>query len=212
MAKKDTKAPVKTTTAGDSAANAAELQAKKEAETKAKIEAKEAENAKKAAAKAEKEAARAKAKAEKEAQKAEKAKQAEAQKAEREKAKVEAAKAREAATAKLNEAKEALKAAREAARAAGTSGSTKGPGALRAYASQYVHDSAHKTAGGNPSIHCNDDIAQKLAGKTLDEVYAMTAKIVEVPVAELKAKYGHLNLGMQRMNLGNRIRGVAHAK
>jgi hypothetical protein len=39
-------------------------------------------------------------------------------------------------------------------------------------------------------------------------VYAVASKMAEIPVKELQEKYGHLNVGMQRMNLGNRIRGA----
>lgn len=64
-----------------------------------------------------------------------------------------------------------------------------------------------KTPAGNPSIHCGDDLATKLAGKSLDEVYELAAKKTGDSIKELKAKYGHLNVGLQRMSIGNRIRG-----
>jgi hypothetical protein len=65
-----------------------------------------------------------------------------------------------------------------------------------------------KTAAGNVSLHCNDDLAKKLAGKELDDVYKLAAKTLGVPVTTLKSRYGKLNLGMQRMNLGNRMRAA----
>lgn len=73
----------------------------------------------------------------------------------------------------------------------------------------YVKDNEHKTAGGNVSVHCGDEVAQKLVGKSLDQVYAMAARACKVDEKELRAKYKGLNPGMQRMNLGNRIRGAA---
>lgn len=54
-----------------------------------------------------------------------------------------------------------------------------------------------------------DDVAAMLRGKTLDEAYAAAADFLKVPEAELRAKYGRLNHGQQRMNLGNRMRALA---
>jgi hypothetical protein len=65
-----------------------------------------------------------------------------------------------------------------------------------------------KAASGAASAHCGDDIAAQLLGKTLDQVYAIAAKAIGVPEAELRAKYAHLNPGQARMNLGNRMRGA----
>jgi hypothetical protein len=46
----------------------------------------------------------------------------------------------------------------------------------------------------------------------LDEVYELTSSVLaDIDVKGLKAKYEHLNLGQQRMNLGNRIRGVVNS-
>lgn len=110
-------------------------------------------------------------------------------------------------------AKPAKKGAKKAKAKKAANGDTpRGPEALKKYAPQYVRDDKHKTAAGNASVHCNDKVAQKLAGKDLEDVYKDAAKTTETTVAELKKKYGHLNLGMQRMNLGNRIRGVLNAK
>lgn len=60
----------------------------------------------------------------------------------------------------------------------------------------------------NGSLDCGDRVAVKLRGKTLDEVYDIVASVVLVPVNELKTRYAHLNVGMQRMNLGNVLRGA----
>jgi hypothetical protein len=55
-----------------------------------------------------------------------------------------------------------------------------------------------------------DDVAVLLRDcSTLDDVYAAAAKYLGVPEPELRAKYGHLNPGQQRMNCGNRMRGEA---
>lgn len=67
---------------------------------------------------------------------------------------------------------------------------------------------AAKTAEGNTSLNCGDATAKKLEGKTLDDVYKAAAKVTGISEKELRAKYSHLNVGMQRMNLGNRMRAA----
>ena len=71
-----------------------------------------------------------------------------------------------------------------------------------------------RTAGGNQPVDCDDKVAKALRGKDLEAVYKEVAKALapDETVASLKAKYGKLNLGMQRMNLGNRLRGALNAK
>jgi hypothetical protein len=69
-----------------------------------------------------------------------------------------------------------------------------------------------KTAGGNVSLDCGDAVAKKLEGKPLEDVYKETAKALDVSVKALRDRYQHLNTGMQRMNLGNRLRGAARAE
>lgn len=64
------------------------------------------------------------------------------------------------------------------------------------------------SAGGHFTLNNGDQLAQKLHGKELDDVYSIAAKELNETIKSLKAKYGHLNVGMQRMNLGNRIRGA----
>lgn len=81
--------------------------------------------------------------------------------------------------------------------------------ALREAAKRYVHDKENKTSGGHVSVNNGDEIAAKLLGKDLDQVYAMAAKALKEDEADLRSKYGHLNVGMQRMNLGNRMRAAA---
>jgi hypothetical protein len=71
--------------------------------------------------------------------------------------------------------------------------------------SHYVKGAA-KTVSGNKTHDSGDAVATKYRGLAIDLVYADAAGILGVPVNELKNKYGKLNLGMQRMNLGNRVR------
>lgn len=52
-----------------------------------------------------------------------------------------------------------------------------------------------------------DEVATMLRScDTLDKTYAVAGEYLVVPVADLKTRYGHLNPGQQRMNLGNRMR------
>ena len=79
--------------------------------------------------------------------------------------------------------------------------------------SRYTHHEA-KTASGRKVMDVNDRAAAMLRGKTLDEAYEIVS--MEIAIAfdrhltearqELVARYEHLNPGMQRMNLGNRLR------
>ncbi len=69
-----------------------------------------------------------------------------------------------------------------------------------------------KNASGHTSYDNGDDVATKLRGKTLEEVYAYASKQLKEPEKDLRAKYKHLNSGMQRMSLGNRLRKVANDK
>lgn len=69
----------------------------------------------------------------------------------------------------------------------------------------YVSDT--KTPTGRRTIDCADDVAAQLRGLPIDEVYEHAAEATGIDVALLKVTYGHLNVGMQRMSLGNRIRG-----
>jgi hypothetical protein len=62
---------------------------------------------------------------------------------------------------------------------------------------------AYKAAGRSD---CGDPIAETLRGKPLEEVYALAAGPLGMTVGDLKAMYSHLNPGMQRMNLGNKLR------
>lgn len=70
------------------------------------------------------------------------------------------------------------------------------------------HYAKVKSASGNASLDNGDEVAKKLRGAELDDVYKAAAKLLKEPVPALKARYKHLNPGMQRMNLGNRMRGA----
>lgn len=64
------------------------------------------------------------------------------------------------------------------------------------------------TASGNTSLNCGDELAKKLEGKDLDAVYKLASKTLEIPEKDLRSRYKKLNVGMQRMNLGNRMRAA----
>lgn len=74
--------------------------------------------------------------------------------------------------------------------------------------SKYVRTPDVVTASGRAAIDSNDDVAQRLRGCDLEEAYALCAKHAGIPVEELRRRYAKLNPGMQRMNLGNRLRGA----
>ena len=54
----------------------------------------------------------------------------------------------------------------------------------------------------------NDHLSDLVSGMTLDELYKFAAERLELDVMILMTKYGHLNPGMQAMNLRNRLRRV----
>ncbi len=60
---------------------------------------------------------------------------------------------------------------------------------------------------GTAARDVGDEVATMLrAADGLDGVYRVGAKYLGVTERELRAKYGHLNSGQQRMNIGNRMR------
>jgi colicin import membrane protein len=63
-----------------------------------------------------------------------------------------------------------------------------------------------KTASGRRKIDIDDETAEKLRELDLEGTYKYAASVLDETAKELKARYANLNLGMQRMNLGNRIR------
>lgn len=58
-------------------------------------------------------------------------------------------------------------------------------------------------------VDCGDDLAAYLRGMELADVYRYTANIIGTTIRTLETQYGHLNPGMQRMSLGNRLRGFS---
>ena len=65
-----------------------------------------------------------------------------------------------------------------------------------------------KGPSGGTTFHNGDAVATNLAGLSLEAVYSVASQALSTPVEDLQAKYGHLNPGQQRMNLGNRLRGL----
>src|SRR6267154_158750 len=60
-----------------------------------------------------------------------------------------------------------------------------------------------KTPKGSVSFDCGDAVAKKYRGADLGDLYDAVARRKDVSVRSLKEKYGKLNVGMQRMTLGN---------
>ncbi|AZS06540.1 hypothetical protein [Alteromonas phage ZP6] len=67
-----------------------------------------------------------------------------------------------------------------------------------------------KSASGNVSRNNGDAVATALTGQPIENVRAIAAEMCDVPAEDLEAKYAHLNVGQQRMNLGNKIRGAVN--
>ena len=84
--------------------------------------------------------------------------------------------------------------------------------------SRYVkHDET--TASGRKVLDINDSVADALRGLNLEDCFRQTARYLAalgvaatpkrpVTMSGLMTKYGHLNPGMQRMCLGNLLRGA----
>lgn len=66
-----------------------------------------------------------------------------------------------------------------------------------------------KTPKGSVSFDCGDAVAKKYRGANLSDLYDAVAKRKDISVRSLKEKYGKLNVGMQRMTLGNILRAAA---
>lgn len=79
------------------------------------------------------------------------------------------------------------------------------------------------TTTGRKTIDIDDYVASTLRGMDINDVYRYTAEVLRVlgidhvgsgnkkttcSLSDLQNRYGHLNPGMQRMNLGNVLRGV----
>lgn len=78
----------------------------------------------------------------------------------------------------------------------------------------YVKHPKVKTPCGRISMDINDEAAEILRGEDIADCYFIVAKHMaaadgghaDTIELELLEKYKHLNVGMQRMNLGNRLR------
>lgn len=68
------------------------------------------------------------------------------------------------------------------------------------------------SGSGKRTKRSDHPVAAALDGFTLQETYSVASKFCEIPMTELTEKYSHLNVGMQRMNLGNRIRGEVNKR
>jgi hypothetical protein len=68
---------------------------------------------------------------------------------------------------------------------------------------------ARKDENGKAVFDNGDEVSNRLRGKSLEEVYAVTAEALSVTEASLVEKYKHLNAGQQSMTLRALIRGAA---
>ncbi len=68
------------------------------------------------------------------------------------------------------------------------------------------------TTHGNRTIDIDDDVARMLRGTDSKEMYDVAANMLNESPKSLQSQYGHLNVGMQRMNLGNRMRKALRSK
>jgi hypothetical protein len=64
------------------------------------------------------------------------------------------------------------------------------------------------SASGRKSLNTGDEIAHLLAGLEPRLVIAAAERLLSLKTNELWDKYSGLNVGQQRMNAGNRIRGA----
>ena len=63
------------------------------------------------------------------------------------------------------------------------------------------------SASGKKTKNCGDEVAVATGGFSVGELVSVASKLRDIPAKELVAKYEHLNVGMQAMNLRNLIRG-----
>lgn len=68
------------------------------------------------------------------------------------------------------------------------------------YRAKYIVDKDNTNASGRESVHNGDVVAAMLTGLSLEQLYMVAASL------GISGDYAHLNNGMQRMNVGNRIR------
>lgn len=69
----------------------------------------------------------------------------------------------------------------------------------------------YRRGDGKVSIDNGDRVATTLREVTLEQVYKICARELGESVEALKTRYSHLNPGMQRMNLGNKLRAFYRA-
>lgn len=104
----------------------------------------------------------------------------------------------------VGESQVAKKTARKKAAKKGVSGSR----TIGGKSFDFTKYQKSKTSNGNTSFNNGDQVAEKLAGKPLEDVYAFAAKTLKMEEKDLYSRLKHLNAGMQRMNLGNMVRKV----
>lgn len=63
-----------------------------------------------------------------------------------------------------------------------------------------------KSASGNSSKICGDGTSKELEGLTLDEAYHHVADVTGEDVSDMVQRWAHLNVGQQRMLVGNKLR------
>jgi len=106
------------------------------------------------------------------------------------------------------------KAAAKAAKAAKAEKEPKDPSERKngvvyaGYLPQYEKYKAVVNGQVRRSIDKGDAIAVQLRGMTIDQVYGEGSKITGHSVRDLKSRFEHLNVGMQRMSIGNMIRKI----
>lgn len=69
----------------------------------------------------------------------------------------------------------------------------------------------NESRDGGVNVDCDDKVAKSLRNLDLKGIYAEAARATGETQKALGEQYQHLNVGMQRMVLGNRIRGAASA-
>jgi hypothetical protein len=75
------------------------------------------------------------------------------------------------------------------------------------YLPQYqAYSTVTKSGDVKRSIDKGDAVALALRPMTLDQVVAHVSKATGISQVGLRERFGHLNVGMQRMNLGNMLR------
>lgn len=79
---------------------------------------------------------------------------------------------------------------------------------LKKYRPRYLKTKVGKVT----HVDNGDALADALRGLSLEEVYVFASLVLGETPTELKSRYGHLNNGQQRMNLGNRVRGFVKRK